>query len=83
MNTLAPLLIYLVIAVLVFLLFRQLVLWYWRLNEIADSVVYIAQHFRAIDREEGRIVTDNVRIPLVRTPQEIEAERNLNPFKGS
>lgn len=44
---------YLIIVFGIFLLIRQLVLWYFRLNEIADNIAYIAHHYRVIDHEAG------------------------------
>lgn len=38
----------------VFLVIRQAVLWYFRINEMADDLRYIANHYRAIDQEAGR-----------------------------
>lgn len=37
-------------ALLVFLVIREVVLWYFRLNEIANNIAYIANHYRAVDR---------------------------------
>lgn len=46
----------LAISIAVFLVLRQLVLWYWRINEMADNIAYIANHYRALDKEAGRRV---------------------------
>jgi TM2 domain-containing membrane protein YozV len=54
LEALGWLLTYLVIAIAIFLLIRQLVLWYFRVNEIADNIAYIADHYRHVDQEAGR-----------------------------
>jgi hypothetical protein len=35
----------------IFLVCRQIVLWYFRLNQIAENLQYIADHFREQDRK--------------------------------
>ena len=49
---LSYLMIAIAVTVIVFLIFRQLVLWYFRLNQIADDIAVIANHYRALAREE-------------------------------
>lgn len=44
---------YLIISLIVFLVLRQFTLWYFRLNEIADSIIYIADYFRRQERTRG------------------------------
>ena len=62
MDGLALLLTSFVIAFVLFLALRQLVLWYYRLNEIADNIAYIAEHYRRIDRDAGvRSTQDSAR----------------------
>lgn len=36
------------VAMFVFLLIRQIMLWYWRVNEIADNLAVIANHYRSL-----------------------------------
>lgn len=43
-----------VFAVVVFLVLRALVLWYWRINEMADNIAIIAQHCHRLDQEASR-----------------------------
>lgn len=42
--------------IVIFLVLRELVLWYFRINQIADNLAYIADHFRRVDQEAGRRV---------------------------
>lgn len=52
LESLGWLLTALVLLFVVFLILRQLVLWYFRLNQIANDIAYIAQHYRVMDRRE-------------------------------
>lgn len=57
MDILPGLLYYLlasIVALAIFIIIRQFMLWYWRVNEIADNLAYIADHYRRIDQEAGR-----------------------------
>lgn len=58
MNDMIPGLAYLLVvgffAFVVFLAIRQFVLWYYRINEMADNLAYIANHFREIDQAKAR-----------------------------
>jgi hypothetical protein len=47
--TLVALFIGLLVAAGVFLLGREIVLWYFRINQIADDLHVIANHYRALD----------------------------------
>lgn len=42
----------------VLLILRALMLWYWRINEMADNIAYIANHYRRIDQDAGRQITN-------------------------
>lgn len=82
MTGLISLVVILTVCISVFLALREVTLWYFRLGQIADSIVYIAKHFRAIDAEAGRALgapdTDNATVRRPLTPQEIDEERKLN-----
>lgn len=41
----------LVIAIVILLILRQLVLWYFRINQIANDIAYIANYYRVLDRQ--------------------------------
>lgn len=58
-TALATLFVGLIIVLVVFLVIRELVLWYFRLNQIADNIAYIASHYRAADKAAGRQQTDD------------------------
>lgn len=42
------------IVLAIFLVLRQIVLWYFRINEIAEDLHVIAQHYRALDYNSKR-----------------------------
>lgn len=56
-TALVTLLAGLSIIFVVFLVIREIVLWYFRINQIADNIAYIANHYRAIDQatEQQRV----------------------------
>ena len=45
------LLVYLAVSITIFLVCRQLVLWYFRLNQIADNLAYIATYLQQHERQ--------------------------------
>jgi predicted Holliday junction resolvase-like endonuclease len=45
----------LIVGVIIFLLLRAIVLWYWRINEIADSLHWTATHLADINKNLERI----------------------------
>lgn len=49
--------IWFAVAAVIFLVIRQAVLWYFRINQMADNLQFIADHYRAIrhDMEMERI----------------------------
>jgi hypothetical protein len=49
--------IWIAVVAVIFLVIRQVVLWYFRVNQMADDLHAIANHFRAIEQKEaqGRI----------------------------
>lgn len=49
-SAITTLIIALVVAFVVFLVIRELVLWYFRLNQIANDIGYIADHYRQLER---------------------------------
>lgn len=68
LESLGWLLTALIIVLVLFLLLRQLVLWYFRLNQIANDIAYIAQHYRVADREAGRQVNTKTEPSTFGTP---------------
>lgn len=44
-----------VVVIFIFFGLRQVVLWYLRLNQMADNIAYIADHYRSLDQAAGRI----------------------------
>jgi hypothetical protein len=54
MTNLGLMMIAVVIGVGIFVISRQLTLWYWRLTEMASNLAYIANHYRIMDQVEGR-----------------------------
>ena len=48
-ESLGWLLTYGIVAAVVFVIIRQAVLWYFRINQMADNLQVIADHYRKID----------------------------------
>lgn len=38
---------------IIFLVIRQFILWYWRVNEMANNIAYIANYLRDSDMDEN------------------------------
>ncbi len=52
-----------VMAIILFFVFRVVVLWYFRLNQIADNIAVIADHYRQLGQAPGRPLTPRVPPP--------------------
>lgn len=68
MNGLAFLIAALAITVGVFLAFREVVLWYFRLNQIADNLAIIARQLQQPSQQSGGAIAPTQLPPAAPTP---------------
>lgn len=60
--------VYLLVILVIFLILRQFVLWYFRLNQIADDLATIADHYRRQDQTAIRPSAYPAPRPAISTP---------------
>lgn len=61
----------------IFLAIREIVLWYWRLNDIANNLTYIADYYR---RREGQLPALQPKTPPTQPAQLAQPSQPGNPF---
>lgn len=49
------------VCVVIFTIIRQFVLWYWRINEMADNLAYIANYLRESNADENLAFLANIK----------------------
>jgi hypothetical protein len=62
-GSFATLLVAVLITVLVFLVLRALVLWYWKVNEIVDRLKSIDSHLASLAGAAGTVASPSDSVP--------------------
>lgn len=80
MFGLFALFIFFVVCFMIFLVIRQFVLWYWRINEIANNIAYIADFMRGQEQVRAQARPGNS--PFAPPAPKAPSPPNFDPYTG-